>query len=230
MRRCGEPRRKAHRIFQQKIECCSEELSYNWKGTLNIEWRHYKSSSICCWGIKLQFTPITRIWRIPIWSIHAIAYFSNGSYWKSMISNNVSVPVDQVNGIKEHMHLIMVNMIRMMAIKVDDTKVVTWKMEVDAMLQAVAWAIRSTVNEGMKYAPTNLLYNKDMILNKDVEVNWTAIRNHCEAKHKWIIIGKIPVEKITRTSQERSAGSWKINMSTIANWARLPKDHLIFYD
>ncbi len=30
----------------------------------------------------------------------------------------------------------------------------------------------------MKYAPTNLLFNKDMVLNKEVQVNWDAIKNH----------------------------------------------------
>lgn len=84
----------------------------------------------------------------------------------------------QTNGIKERMHLLVADMMGTMTFKVDIPKEGIWHIEVDILLQAVAWAIRSTVNAGMKYAPTNLLFNKDRNLNKEIQVNWTAIKNY----------------------------------------------------
>ena len=51
-----------------------------------------------------------------------------------------------------------------MTFQVDKPKEGMWRTEVDALLQAVAWAIQFTVNERMKYAPANLLFNKDIIV------------------------------------------------------------------
>ena len=88
----------------------------------------------------------------------------------------------QANRVKEQMHLTMADMLRTMTFNVDNVKEATWRTEVDAILQAVAWAIRSTVSAGLKYAPVNLLFNKDMILNKKVQVTWTVIKEHREVK------------------------------------------------
>ncbi len=63
------------------------------------------------------------------------------------------------------MYLMMANMMRTMTFKVDNSKEGTWRTEIDIMLQAVAWTIHSTENTGTKYAPANLLFNKDMIQN-----------------------------------------------------------------
>ena len=76
----------------------------------------------------------------------------------------------------------MADMLRTMKFTVSDESEGAWRMEVDAALQAVAWAIRSTVSTNTKLTPANLLFKKDMILNEEVEINWKAIRQQREAK------------------------------------------------
>ena len=83
------------------------------------------------------------------------------SYVIQQVPTTVMNP--QASGIKERMYLTMADMLRTMTFKVPDDKAVTWRTEVDAILQAVAWAIRSMVHAGMKYAPANLLFTKDMV-------------------------------------------------------------------
>ncbi len=51
------------------------------------------------------------------------------------------------------------------------------------MLQAVAWALRLTVNTTRtKQAPANLLLNKDMILNEEIAINWDTIKEQRESQ------------------------------------------------
>ena len=86
----------------------------------------------------------------------------------------------QLNRIKERMHLTMVDMLRTMKFTVRNDSEGAWRTEVDAASEAVAWAIRSTVNTNTRLAPANLLFKRDMILNKEVTVNWNAIRQQRE--------------------------------------------------
>ena len=86
------------------------------------------------------------------------------------------------NGIKERMHLTMADMLRTMKFTVADDKEGTWRTEVDAALQAIAWALRTTVSAGPKYSPANMALGRDMILNQEVKVNWEAIRKYRENK------------------------------------------------
>ena len=80
----------------------------------------------------------------------------------------------QSNGIKERMHLTMVDMLRTIKFTVKDDSEAAWCTEVGSMLQAVAWALRLTVNSIMKMTPANLLFKKDIVLNKEIDVKWTA--------------------------------------------------------
>jgi len=88
----------------------------------------------------------------------------------------------QSNGIKERMHLTMADMLRTVKFTVKDDLEGTWRMEIDTILQAVAWALRATVGPTWKHAPANLVFNKDMILNNEVRINWKAIKNQRETK------------------------------------------------
>ena len=88
----------------------------------------------------------------------------------------------QSNGIKERMHLTMADMLRTMTITVADESEITWRTELEAAMQAIAWALRTTVSAGIKYSPANLALGCDMILNKSIQVNWEIIRNQRERK------------------------------------------------
>ena len=88
----------------------------------------------------------------------------------------------QSNGIKERMHLTMADMLRTMTITVHDDLDETWRTELEAAMQAIAWALRTTVSAGIKYSPANLALGRDMILNQTVQVNWETIRNRRERK------------------------------------------------
>ena len=88
----------------------------------------------------------------------------------------------QSNGVKERMHLTMADMLHTMSITVQNESEGAWRTEVDAALQAVAWALRSTVSAGVKYSPANLALGRDMILNNSVQVDWETIRAKREDK------------------------------------------------
>ena len=76
----------------------------------------------------------------------------------------------------------MANMLRTVKFTVKDDREGTWETEIDTILQAVAWVLRATVGTTVKHAPANLVFNKDMILNNEVKVNQTAIKNQRESK------------------------------------------------
>ena len=86
------------------------------------------------------------------------------------------------NGIKERMHLTMADMLRTMTLKVKNDNESVWKVELEAALQAIAWAMRSTVSNGTKYSPANLTFGRDMILNEEVKINWDSIKANREKK------------------------------------------------
>ena len=88
----------------------------------------------------------------------------------------------QSNGIKERMHLTMEDMLRTMTLTVPDELEETWRTELEAAMQAIAWALQTTVSAGVKYSPTNLAIGCDMILNQAVQVNWEEICNQRELK------------------------------------------------
>jgi len=100
----------------------------------------------------------------------------------SIKQNPTTVLNPQSNGIKERMHLTMAEMLRTMTFEVANESKETWRTEVDVALQSVAWALRSTVNSVTKYAPVNLAFGRDMVLNEEVRINWTAIKNHRESQ------------------------------------------------
>ena len=104
------------------------------------------------------------------------------SYAVEQVPMTVANP--QSNGIKERMHLTMADMLRTMKFTVSDDSEGAWWTEVDAVLQAVAWAIRLTVSSTTKLAPANLLFNRDMVLNKEVAVNLDAIKSRERSKQQ----------------------------------------------
>ena len=51
----------------------------------------------------------------------------------------------------------------------------TWRDEVDNVLQSVAWLIRTTVNTSSKYSPGKLAFGRDMILPLKINCDWNRI-------------------------------------------------------
>ena len=108
----------------------------------------------------------------------------------------------QSNGIKERMHLTMADMLRTMTFEITTEDEKMWRAEVQAALQAVAWAIRTTVSAGTRHAPGHLIFRKDMILNRAVQVNWAAIQKHRETK---------AIKDNARENKNRKNYEYKIN-------------------
>jgi hypothetical protein len=50
-----------------------------------------------------------------------------------------------------------------------------WIFELQRALDAVAWAVRMAINPSIKYSPTHLAFNQDMIFRQAANVNWNAV-------------------------------------------------------
>ena len=51
----------------------------------------------------------------------------------------------------------------------------TWRDEVDNILQSVSWAIRTTVGTNTKHSPGQLAFGRDMILPLKIQCDWNRI-------------------------------------------------------
>ena len=71
----------------------------------------------------------------------------------------------------ERTHLTMADMLRTIVFTGEDQFE-----EFDASLQAVAWAIRTTISTATNYSPGQLIFNHDMIMQTAVTVNWELIK------------------------------------------------------
>ena len=67
----------------------------------------------------------------------------------------------------ERMHLTAADMLRTMVFSGED-----WFHELDKALQSVAWALRSTVSSMSGFTPGQLVFNKDIIMQAAVIVDW----------------------------------------------------------
>jgi hypothetical protein len=74
------------------------------------------------------------------------------------------------NGVIEQVHPTMGDMLRTITFKGAD-----WFQDMQRALDAVAWAVRITINPNIKHFPIHLAFNQDMIFHRAVEINWTAI-------------------------------------------------------
>ncbi|MFN9980872.1 MAG: hypothetical protein ACK53Y_13185, partial [bacterium] len=76
------------------------------------------------------------------------------------------------NGVIERVHLTMGDMLRTMTFSGSD-----WFTDMQHTLDAVAWAVRTTVNPTIKHSPCHLAFNQDMIFRRAVQVDWNSIQN-----------------------------------------------------
>jgi hypothetical protein len=50
-----------------------------------------------------------------------------------------------------------------------------WFQDMQISLDAVAWAVRTTINPNIKYSPCRLAFNQDLIFRQAIKVDWEAI-------------------------------------------------------
>jgi len=74
------------------------------------------------------------------------------------------------NGVVERVHLTMGDMLRTMTFRGTD-----WFKDMQRSLDAVAWAVRTTINPNIKHSPFHLAFNQDMLFRQAIKVDWEAI-------------------------------------------------------
>ena len=92
------------------------------------------------------------------------------SYGIESVPTTVKNP--RANSPVERMHLTMADMLRTSPPFTGDD----WFLEVQRMLQAIAWAIRSTVNTAVQLTPGQMAFHRDMITASQVHVDWDRVR------------------------------------------------------
>jgi hypothetical protein len=101
-----------------------------------------------------------------------------GSEFQELLSSygikakSTSVRNPKSNGVIERVHLTMGDMLRTMKFTGND-----WVQDLQRTLDAVAWAIRATINPVIKYSPCHLAFNQDMIFRKATTIDWQHIHN-----------------------------------------------------
>ena len=70
------------------------------------------------------------------------------------------------------MHLTAGDMLRTMTFEGDN-----WQSTLHAALQSVAWALRSTIHSTLGYSPGQLVFNRDMIMQNKIFVDWAKIND-----------------------------------------------------
>jgi hypothetical protein len=55
-----------------------------------------------------------------------------------------------------------------------------WFTDMQHTLDAVAWAVCTTINPTIKHSPYHLAFNEDMIFHCAVQINWDRIHNECQ--------------------------------------------------
>jgi hypothetical protein len=76
------------------------------------------------------------------------------------------------NGAVERVHLTMGDMLRTITFQGED-----WMLEAQRTLDAVAWAIRTTVNPDLKYSPCHLAFSQDMLFHHAVIIDWNNVHH-----------------------------------------------------
>jgi len=74
------------------------------------------------------------------------------------------------NGVIERVHLTMGDMLRTMTFSGND-----WFQDLQRTLDAVAWAVRTTINPAIKHSPCHLAFHHDMIFCRAININGDTI-------------------------------------------------------
>jgi hypothetical protein len=77
-----------------------------------------------------------------------------------------------------------------------------WFADMQRALDAVAWAIRTTVNPNIPHSPCHLAFSHDMIYRHAITLDWTAINNNRQN----FLIATNTKENKSRLPQQYSPG------------------------
>jgi transposase InsO family protein len=102
--------------------------------------------------------------------------FTGGEFQELLLSYGIQpVPTTmrnpKSNGVIERVHLTMADMLRTITFAGAD-----WLLEAQRTLDAVAWAIRTTVNPDLRYSPCHLAFNQDMLFRRAVIIDWNHVQ------------------------------------------------------
>jgi hypothetical protein len=126
-----------------------------------------------------------------------------GSEFQELLSSYGIKPVPTTvrnprsNGVIERVHLTMGDMLQTMTFSGSD-----WFADMQRALDAVAWAICTTVNPNIWHSPCHLAFSHDMIYRHAITLDWTAINNN----HQNLLITSNTKENKSRLPQEYSPG------------------------
>jgi hypothetical protein len=101
-------------------------------------------------------------------------------------------------GVIERVHLTMEDMLRTMTFHGSD-----WFADMQRALDAVAWAVRTTVNPNIKHSPCHLAFNHDMIFRRAINIDWNVINNE---RRKLLEVSNTKENK-SRLPQQYSPGN-----------------------
>jgi len=102
-----------------------------------------------------------------------------GSEFQELLSSHGIKPVPTTvrnpksNGVIERVHLTMGDMLQTMTFSGSD-----WFANMQRALDAVAWAICTTVNPNIRHSPYHLAFSHDIIYRHAITLDWTAINNN----------------------------------------------------
>jgi transposase InsO family protein len=82
----------------------------------------------------------------------------------------IKVKNPRSNGVIKHVHLTMGDMLYTMTFSGED-----WFKDMQRALDAVAWAVQTTINPLIKHSPCHLAFNQDMIFRCAEQVDWNNI-------------------------------------------------------
>ena len=94
----------------------------------------------------------------------------------SIKAQPTTVKNPQANGVVERMHLTMGDMLRTMTVTVAKDDPIRTQDEIQTMLNAVAWGLRTTASTITQVTPGQTIYGRDMIFNFKMRANWGMIQ------------------------------------------------------
>ena len=79
----------------------------------------------------------------------------------------------------ERLHLTMGDQLRTAIYDIDN-----WHEDVNYLIQAVAWAIRTTVPSNIPYSPGQLTFGMDMIFRQKTAIDWQLLKHQRRKQHR----------------------------------------------
>ena len=77
----------------------------------------------------------------------------------------------------ERLHLTLGEQLRVSIYSIDD-----WHENVNHLLQACAWAFRTTVPSNAPHNPSQLVFGMDMIFRQQVKIDWQLLKRQCRTQ------------------------------------------------